>query len=312
MARNAFESKRLCPLRCECDASGHAAFTLVELLVVMSILSILGMLVVGAVGSGNRRGKADSTRYIVHKLSDAILEQYEAYEDYAIANVKTAADVISLRQRIREEMPDSWEDVAPGGTNVAVASTAASRAYASYKPGASSAYAGAECLFMIVTRSGMFPDLISEIPARFIGDIDRDGKFEFWDGWGRPISFIRWAPGALPSSRRDPTTYHDPLDPLNADSTAFALPPLIFSPGPDESLNDPNSSSASGYGLISRSANGWPNSALQVSPSGSTPCTYNPDGKGLTGARDKENPDAYRDNISNYDYLFQDPFPTPP
>ncbi len=305
MARNAFESKRLCPLRCECDASGHAAFTLVELLVVMSILSILGMLVVGAVGSGNRRGKADSTRYIVRKLSDAILEQYEAYEDYAITTVRTAADVVALRQRIREEMPDSWEDVAPGGANVTSGTTAPGRAYASYKPGASAPYAGAECLFMIVTRSGMFPDLISEIPSRFIGDIDKDGKFEFWDGWGRPISFIRWAPGALPSSRQDTTLYHDPNDPLSADSTAFALPPLIYSPGPDESLNDPNSSSASGYGLVTRSTGGWPNAALQVSSPGNTPCTYNPDSKGLTGAVDTGNPDAYRDNISNYDYLFQ-------
>ena len=277
----------------------------------MSILSILGMFVVGAMGSGNRRGKADSTRYIVRKLSDAILEQYEAYEDYALTNVRTATDVVSLRRRIREEMPDSWEDVAPNGANVTSGTTAPSRSYQAYKGPPPyhanlSAYAGAECLFMIVTRSGMFPDLISEIPSRFIGDIDKDGKFEFWDGWGRPISFIRWAPGLVPVSRRDPVAYHDPLDPLGLDSSAFAMPPLIYSPGPDESLNDPLSAASNGYGLTSLASGGWPDSALNLSPVGSTPSTYAPAPDGvLIGSPKPSDPNASRDNISNYDYLFQ-------
>ena len=278
-------------------------FTLIELLTVIAILGVLGALTIGALGNAAGRGKADTTRNIVGMLSGAILEQYENYEDLAVSRATTAPLVVALRQRIREEMPESWADVAPT-TNVPSASYAASRAYAAYKVSTtpSSPYGGAECLYMIITQSGMFPDFLSNTPSKFVGDIDNDGAFEFWDGWGRPISFIRWAPGAMPASRQDAGKYHDPLDPYNIDSTAYALLPLIFSPGKDESLNDPNSGT-SGYGLISRQENGWPDGALAVS--GTTPCTYNPDNNGLVGAPQPDNLDASRDNISNYDTLFQ-------
>ena len=288
----------------------RSGFTLIELLAVITILSILGALTIGALGNASGRGKADTTRNIVGMLSGAILEQYENYEDLAASRATTPAAVIALRMRIREEMPDSWADVAPS-TNVPTASYAASRAYATYKGSTTptSPYGGAECLYMIITQSGMFPDFLANTPSKFVGDIDSDGAFEFWDGWGRPISFIRWAPGAMPADRQDAAKYHDPLDPYNTDSTAYALVPLIFSPGKDESLNDPNTSSASGYGLLSQSANGWADGLLGTASgsliNGTTPCTYKPDGTHLIGAADPDNQDAYRDNISNYDTLFQ-------
>jgi len=283
----------------------RSGFTLIELLTVITILGILGALTIGALGNASGRGKADTSRNIVGMLSGAILEQYETYEDLAASRATTANAVFELRKRIRAEMPDSWADVyTVASLPTSPPPPASARQYAAYKTATnpSSPYGGAECLYMIITQSGLFPDFLSNVPSKFVGDIDKDGAFEFWDGWGRPISFIRWAPGAMPPDRRDAGKYHDPLDPYNMDSTAFALVPLVFSPGKDESLNDPNSGT-SGYGLISRQENGWPDGALAVS--GTTPCNYNPDGNGLVGAPNPDNPDAARDNISNYDTLFQ-------
>jgi hypothetical protein len=47
----------------------------------------------------------------------------------------------------------------------------------------------------------------------------------------------------------DKDNAHDPMDPLRCDVNAYALTPLIYSPGWDESTNDPNDSSSDGYGL---------------------------------------------------------------
>ncbi len=286
-----------------------AGFTLIELVVVTCILAILSGLMLGGMRNAARASRRDTTKFIIQKLNDALLDRWEQYEDLAVQmNPTTPAQLASLRARIREEMPDSWEDVPDSS---ATALTPAGQCYAEYKKTSttpSSAYAGAECLYMIITQSGMFPDFLEHIRADRIGDIDQDGKLEFWDGWKRPISFIRWAPGfSSPLQEQNAVTSHDPIDPNNVDATAFALFPLIFSPGPDESLNDPLSGSASGYGLVSVAETGWPTASLGVA-NGSSPCTYAPsrtDSKTpvLVGAPDPANLDAYRDNITNHDLL---------
>lgn len=276
--------------------AARKAFTLVELLVVITILAILGGLTVSGLANSAKRGKADTTRFMVAKLSDAILDYYEDYEDLA-----GTTSLAALRQRMREELPDSWQDVAPS-SNVPVAKTTAGRAYAAYKTGASSPYASAECLYMIVTHSGLFPDFLQDVRPERVGDIDNDGKKEFWDGWNRPIAFFRWAPGfSAPYSQLqipDKTDHHDPLDTRvpYEDPNAFALYPLIYSAGPDEALNDPGSTGASGYGLLT-AASGWPNSAI------SAICDFNPDGKGLVGLPDPDNATAFRDNITNHQLI---------
>jgi len=288
-------------------------FTLVELMVVIIIIAILSSLTLGGLAIGRQKGKAEVTRFMVQRLSSAIMDRYEEYEDLAGSGLSLA----SIRQRMREEMPDSWFDVfGSAGSNLTSSpTTPAGRAYARYyAAGAAptSAYASAECLYMIITQSGLFPDLLADIRPDQIGDIDDDGKKEFWDGWKRPIAFFRWAPGfstdppSVVAGRRDlspvqiddPTNFHDPIDittPL-ADPNGFALFPLIYSAGPDESTNDPNSTGPSGYGLIT-AANGWPNPSLV------SPCTFNPGGTGLVGAPDPANASAYRDNIFSHDLM---------
>lgn len=282
-------------------------FTLVELMVVIIIIAILSSLTLGGLAVGRQKGKAEVTRFMVQKLSSAIMDRYEEYEDLASSFAVVAPypnSLVSLRARMREEMPDTWRDVGgAAGSNISAASTPAGRAYARYYAAGAAptpAYASAECLYMIITQSGLFADLLADIRPDQIGDIDNDGKKEFWDGWKRPIAFFRWAPGFSspfsPIQIADPARYHDPIDVGEIDNTAFALFPLIYSAGPDESTNDPNSAGPSGYGLIT-TANGWPNASL------GTPCTFNPGGSGLVGAPDPANASAYRDNIFSHDLM---------
>jgi len=300
-------------LRTEAPAGGvrrsrrpqPGGFTLIELVVVTCILAILSSIMLGGMVNAARASRRDATKFMIQKLNDALMERWEQYEDLAVQrNPGTVDELKELRKIIREEMPDSWADVPNSSSD---AKTPVGQCYVEYKKTSttpSTAYAGAECLYMIITQSGMFPDFLEHIRADRIGDIDQDGKLEFWDGWGRPISFIRSAPGfSSPLQEPNEVTAHDPLDPNNVDTKAFALFPLIFSAGPDESLNDPLSGSNSGYGLVSVAELGWPDAALG-NTNGNSPCTYKPPGKSVVvGTPDPSNPHAYRDNITNHDLI---------
>jgi prepilin-type N-terminal cleavage/methylation domain-containing protein len=280
-------------------------FTLVELLVVVIIISILSAMTLGGLAGAAKSSRTQSTSLIIRVLNEAIMTQYEGYEDIALTK-KTAADLLELRKRIRQEMPDAWADVADltaGSASPArsglTATCPAGVAYARYKEqrkAVSTLYQSAECLYMIITASGMFPDFLENVRPERVGDVDADGAKEFLDGWGKPIAFLRWAPGFSspfsPIQFNDPSKYHDPIDDAGLDNTAFALYPLIYSPGVDGD-----------YGLVPSDGAwaGWPDASLGVTIP-NTPCLFQPTGK-LVGAPDETN--AYRDNITNHTLLAQ-------
>lgn len=278
--------------------SSPGGYTLIEIVVVMAILSILGTLTFSALSGAAKLSKIESTEFMINKLNDAILDWYEEYEDEA-----RPGGLWNLRRKMREELPDSWAEVS-GGANARPPETPAGRAYATYRAiGAGhdnfTKYQSAECLYMIITRSGRFPDFVESIQPGQVGDIDADGLFEFWDGWERPIAFFRWAPGFSPDSIiQNETATGDPFDMSEEDPNAYPLFPLIYSPGPDEAMNDPLSG-PDGYGLVTASA-GWPDAAFQPQASGASPIVnFNP-GSGIVGAPKTDNPTAYVDNITNH------------
>lgn len=114
----------------------------------------------------------------------------------------------------------------------------------------------AECLYMVVTMACGEGEARSLFPESMIGDTDGDGAPEFLDGWGHPISFLRWAPGFdsqielnanqffnsySESATEDTANWiagaakdHDPFDVFRRESKAFRLVPLIYSWGRDE------------------------------------------------------------------------------
>jgi prepilin-type N-terminal cleavage/methylation domain-containing protein len=323
---------RLAPYSRTPEINTHRAFTLVELLVVIIILSILGSLSLAGLNVGRQRAKRDKTASTIRKLDELILEQYESYASRTTGNPPPSR-LGRLRLLMVEEMPDNWANVP---SNLSDCTTSACRAYSRYKTRVSNAgqlasYQGAECLYMIITRSGFFPDALEAFRPDEVGDIDKDNLNEFIDGWGNPIAFLRWAPGfstdtapianlgwpatfPAPATPRtlspvqiaDPRQQHDCLDANAADATAFDLIPLIYSPGPDEEGNA--GSSSDGYGLFTGNSS-WPMNAGALETGICVSGTTKTDPLNgllvtvLVGSPDPEDRGAYRDNITNHDLM---------
>lgn len=217
------------------------AFTLVELLVSLVIISILAALTLSGLATVRRRAKDDATRSTIRKIHEIIAPMYEGYLDKRLP--AGVSQLGGSRNRLALEMPDNWDDVNPPAYLLGPFANGRTRAYAGYKgpPGSwSPSYGSAECLYMICALSGYEPEAMERFRAAEIGDADADGKPEFHDSWGSPIAFIRW-----PTGFAGPLTLNqadDPFDPNRLDSSlssppaspfAYGVAPLIYSPGLD-------------------------------------------------------------------------------
>jgi len=277
--------------------AARRAFTLIELLVVVVVIGILAGLVMGAVQVARETARAAKTRATIAKLHNIIMGMYESYhtrrvpintsamsthDQAAMRDPHIAAMVrlCLLRDMMRMEMPERYTDLANGLNSFNIPWTSPTGDSLSQKvslpsvPALYQAYlnrlngsklqgdAPAELLYMIVTigcrARGQFSE--NEIATDPV-----DGFPYFVDGWGRPIYFLRWAPGFIDSdiqanlavlsgsqyvinnqapnypAQTASQTDHDPFDPMQVDTnngvgggpSGWRLVPLIYSAGRD-------------------------------------------------------------------------------
>lgn len=201
---------------------------------------------------------------------------------------EAAARLVGLRETMKFEMPDRWSDilgmaVPPTPVVVAPAAVVAPR-FLQRSPALRDTYLraynrmvaanptqaavleneSAECLYLIVMNATGDGEARGMFKPNDIGDTDEDGAPEFVDGWGKPISFLRWAPGfdsdaqlsfrSLERTENNPrlganivaeqlVEDHDPFDLYRLDPPAgsgllrgWRLLPLIVSGGGDEEI----------------------------------------------------------------------------
>ena len=328
-----------------------SAFTLIELLIVISILAILAALLLGVAARAGERGREARTKAMIARIHTLVMEHYDTYKDRraplsstfdaAKGQARAEARLYALRELMVLEMPDRWSDVILGpvdstgatGVPLYLKNTSSSQhrgptplneAYrrqyfsmlnAGVAPADIERFQGAECLYMIVmfaTADGEARSLFNESS---IGDTDGDGSPEFLDGWGRPIDFLRWAPGfesdlqlnarSLGSPTDSPwleaaAADHDSFDMFRVEPRAFRLVPLIYSAGGDET-----------YAIFNASGNTtWPSSNTPSSPRLGTPILspYYPYSVSAGGVyigtplneADQVDPTAGADNINNH------------
>ncbi len=245
-------------------------FTLVELLVVVTIIGIMAAMTFAALQGAQNSARESATKATIAKLNSIIMQRYESYLTRRVpVNLSTDKDgkslspdaaakdrLYAIRDLMRMEMPDRADDltgsvknpipdvsdlpIALPNSGKKVLTPAITRLYKSYytthatgTPTPGKECAQAAMLYMVVSLGS--PEAMEQFNQKEIGDYDNDGMPEFLDGWGRPIYWLRWAPAfSSPLSdiqKADPTNHHDPFDPRRADTAAYHLIPLIYSGG---------------------------------------------------------------------------------
>lgn len=227
----------------------RSAFTLIELLVTISIIATLGAVSITTVRSSIEAAREAQTETTIAKIDSVLTSIYERYQ-YLRLDMSDLPNNLPGEGRARQRiyrMRDLLRCDLPCTTNELGTASQLDGTYTplqdSYRLAvANSAGFGdnynAELLYLVVTNAD--PESRAGFSDRDVADTDGNGLLEFVDGWGRPIWWMRWAPG-LESSDRQPVL---PLDPANAELDAdpfdplgvgdgWFLVPYVFSAGPD-------------------------------------------------------------------------------
>lgn len=259
----------------------RSGFTLVELLTVIVIIGMLGAVSITTVRVAVRSAKETQTRTTIAKIDSVLTACYEKYQyrrvdvvaAYRYANgVNSSYGVPTLnrwttnpetiascrlnivRDLLRCDFPCTPKELYTyslfNGTSTANYTPLQAAILASVNDvlndgnNAASVFenspnSNAELLYLVVMNAD--PEARSSFSEREIADVDGNGLYEFVDGWGNPIRWMRWAPG-LEASDRQPTWSEvrngvsdldsDPFDPMRVGNGWF-LVPYVYSLGSD-------------------------------------------------------------------------------
>ncbi len=188
--------------------SRRPAFTLVELLVTITILTLLASIVLfGMAGvqaqARDRRARAQILR--VHNIIAEVWQTYDARRvqvQPGLVGDPRLLRLAGLRELMRMELPERISDVWDNPVvlrdlptlnksyrNIVVTNRNAGNLW-------TRKHQGAECLYMVLSKIYIADSNgLQFFSENEIGDVDNDGMPEILDPWGNPVEFLRWAPG---------------------------------------------------------------------------------------------------------------------
>lgn len=215
-------------------AGRRGAFTLVELLVAISIIVILASLTMVAMRGAQQDVLESKTRSTIAKIHEVLASKWEGYLSRPLplklpnpafqADPTTGQRALSgremarlrlsaIRDLMRMEMPDRLSDLSPptplrarlfeGTANqtffdITVPLPATLRRLQEMVAAGtwSATNLNAELLYVLVANTSYQNSSALELfrPSE-IGDTDSDNMLEFIDAWGKPIQWIRWPAG---------------------------------------------------------------------------------------------------------------------
>ncbi|MGA2799146.1 MAG: type II secretion system protein [Thermoguttaceae bacterium] len=242
----------------------HSAFTLIELLATITIISILAAISLGALHYARQSTAEGKTKATIAKLNALVMQRYESYATRRVPidlssliasktiTVKQAAQYryLALLDLMRMEMPERTYDISNGPlgifqpTNPWTARPALSQMYLQKYNNSAPVDNCCPAKYLYMWISMAYPEAMSQFGENEIKDLDGDHWPVFVDGWGNPIMFLRWAPGFLPPDSEiqsgDPVNDHDPFDSRRTCPANYRLIPLVYSAGPDQAGHDVN------------------------------------------------------------------------
>ena len=236
------------------------AFSLVELLVALTVVLVLMSLVGSAVSAARTSQKMAATRSTIDKIALILTTHLDRYDAKPVPMTGIPSGISKnayrawfvRRNMISGDMPDRWADVKYMADNAATfrpdGLSAAQRTYVNIWNGLSASqklivpqqYGSSECLFMAVMNGGLADCLnCMALKTSDVGDKDGDGMMEFWDAWQNPIEFLLWAPAVeLPAGSgtkffSGSRSLDDAFPSSGTVRLALGMKPLIYSAGPD-------------------------------------------------------------------------------
>jgi prepilin-type N-terminal cleavage/methylation domain-containing protein len=224
----------ICNLKPEIPRRSRKGFTLIEILVVVTVIAILAGMTFGAMRMARRSACEAKTKATIAKLDHFIMLKYDSFQTRRVplnlgtltndklnlnaiaTDLKLAARIRldALRDLMRMEMPQNVNDVTNDPwkytykradypslssdlSNISVPRPALGQLYLNYynaNKPKNNDNLSAKCLYMIVTMG--CPEARELFNQNEIATTSDDPAWPmFVDGWGDPIKFLRWAPG---------------------------------------------------------------------------------------------------------------------